>query len=274
MAANAQNPVIEGDTKLCPNSNGTATITGSEVYDTYQWYFRNWPSQGDYTAIAGATLPSFTYDWYTYSVTELKVKVTKDGQEFESNALLIDSWDWTGLSVIHSPSEHVVFDPDLGGYLLCPGDTIGNSINEPFTVAQWYKDGLPIQGASATSYEITEPGDYLVMAAPYMCPENFSPSLVIHVLENPDCIVAGINDPKGMGGILLYPNPTRDILTMTIPQGITGNYLIYDLTGKELLKGTLNADTTAVDISGLRSGSYLVRLTGENGSAVRMVIRE
>lgn len=274
MTARAQQPVIEGDTKLCPDSNGTATITNGETYDSYQWFFRYWPSQGEFTPISGATSASFTYDWFTYGITEIKVQVTKEGQSYDSNLLLIDTWDWSGLSVTHTPSENVVFDPDLGGYLLCPGDTIGNEINQPFTIAQWYKDGEPIAGATDTSYVITTPGVYQVMAAPYMCPNNIGPSLLIHVLANPDCDIAGINDPQGESGIILYPNPATDILKMVIPVGLSGNYIILDLTGKTLLSGMLDADTTAVDISGLSSGSYLVKLIGPKGSRSQLIIKQ
>ena len=46
LIALAQNdPVISGDIMLCPESNGNASITNDETYDSYQWYFKYWLDQ-------------------------------------------------------------------------------------------------------------------------------------------------------------------------------------------------------------------------------------
>lgn len=62
FVGHAQQPVIEGDLLLCPDTNGTATITSPIVYDSYQWYFRYWFLADPFVAIDGATQQSFTYD--------------------------------------------------------------------------------------------------------------------------------------------------------------------------------------------------------------------
>src|SRR6478672_5674323 len=99
ISATAQAPTISGDTMLCPNTSGTASITTDMPYDSYQWYWRYWFTSDPFVAISGADAASFTYDWFTYDQAQLKVVVTLNGQTYESNVIQIDSYAWVGLTV-------------------------------------------------------------------------------------------------------------------------------------------------------------------------------
>ncbi|RZL14673.1 MAG: T9SS type A sorting domain-containing protein [Hymenobacter sp.] len=66
-------------------------------------------------------------------------------------------------------------------------------------------------------------------------------------------------------GIELYPNPTAGVVHLpALPeyQQVT----VYDLTGRQCRTSPLNRAGTALDLSGLSAGSYLLRLEG--GAAV------
>jgi hypothetical protein len=205
LTAGAQNPVIEGDLLLCPDTNGTASVTNDTEYDTYQWYSKFWFTDDEFVAIDGATSSSFTYDWYTYDQSLFKVVVTLNGETFESNQIQIDSWAWAGLVVMNETEGNVVFDPD-NGFLICNGASIINTIQMPYSVVQWYKDGQAIDGATSVNFTITEPGTYLAVAAPEFCPNSTSTTLPIVVAMNPDC---GSNEPTPVvisGDILLCPD--------------------------------------------------------------------
>jgi len=191
----AQAPTIEGDTMLCPSldSYGTATVVGDITYDSYQWYATPlYFSSGIYEPIEGATNASFTYDWYTYDVNNIKVIVTKDGETFESNVLLIDSYNWASLLVAHQYTGTVVYEYETGFYM-CDDDTITNTVSSPYTIVQWYKDDEPIEGATGLSYVITEPGVYRVVAAPEICPTSTSTSPPIIVNANLNCDIENID---------------------------------------------------------------------------------
>lgn len=61
--------------------------------------------------------------------------------------------------------------------------------------------------------------------------------------------------------IQLYPNPAQDFLWVT---GFSGKYYeISDLSGKVMLKGKFS---TRIDIAGLSSGTYALRLIGDDSS--------
>lgn len=268
-------PVIEGDIMLCPNTNGTATITNDMEYDSYQWYFKYWfDEEAEFEAIEGATEASFTYDWYTYDQALFKVVVTLDGNTYESNTIQIDSHNWVGLTFLTEPSEDVVFNGDA--FLFCDGSTITNTLNSPYDSSiQWYRDGEPIEGATEATYVITEPGTYYVEAAPAICPNATSNTMTnpIVVVMNPDCTM-GVDNPEVNNNVVLYPNPAKTILNVSVPQNTTITaYTILDVTGKTLVSGAFNIQNS-IDVSALSSGSYIIRLNGEGAQLTKMFIKE
>ena len=69
------------------------------------------------------------------------------------------------------------------------------------------------------------------------------------------------NDFSKTTDVFLYPNPTQDMLkfrSTTLDFSATVDYEIYNLTGKRILKGTLN--NQKVDVRALTSGVYFVNL--------------
>ena len=60
----------------------------------------------------------------------------------------------------------------------------------------------------------------------------------------------------------MYPNPASNEVTLATGD-VNADYLIVDITGKEVLKGSTNATETTVDISGLKQGVYLVKFFAE-----------
>ena len=73
------------------------------------------------------------------------------------------------------------------------------------------------------------------------------------------------NDFSKTTDVFLYPNPTQDMLkfrSTTLDFSATVDYEIYNLTGKRILKGTLN--NQKVDVRALTSGVYFVNLNVGN----------
>lgn len=204
FSAMAQAPVIEGDVMLCPYTNGTATVTNDVTYTTYQWYSKYWFTDDPFVAIPNATSASFTYDWMTYDQSLLKLVVTLNGVEYESNQIQIDSHQWASLLVSTTTSGNVVRG-EYPIYLMCEGGTLTNTVLSPYTNAQWYRDGVAIEGATNLSYTITEPGTYHVVAGVDVCPDATSTSLPTVVQANPDCATQDL-DPVIAGDVMLCPD--------------------------------------------------------------------
>ncbi|WP_291117748.1 T9SS type A sorting domain-containing protein [Flavobacterium sp. UBA6135] len=270
----AQAPQIEGDILMCPWTDGTASITTSQTYDSYQWYFKYWFLPGEYEAISGATGASLTYDWYTYDQALLKVVVTLDGSTFESNVIQVDSWNWVGLVVFNEMNDNVTFDPDTETFLLCEGTTFELSINNPpyDTNIVWYKNDTPIAGATQSNYMVTEPGYYYVIAAPSFCPDNSSNSLGFAVAWNPDCSLS-VTNPNGNPVVQVYPNPAKDKIRISSQNFQPESYSILDVMGKVIQSGFL-ADDGFLDISKLSSGMYLLQINSDMQLTTHKIIKE
>lgn len=275
-------PVINGtNVMMCPDTTEQAFVAdGVITYDSYQWYYKYWFLPGDFEPIEGATSDTFMYDWYTYDQAQFKLVVTLNGETYESNIIQIDSHQWTpvyfGTSINDNVTESITPDGSNLVYLLCPGGEITNTLPELFSEnIQWYRDGEPIEGAYSQVYVITEPGSYHVQASPSICPGSSNNTATNPVLVelNTDC-TAGLNN-QNANLITLYPNPANSILNVNLTKAMGfESYTIYDIAGKKLLDGKINASLTTINIAGISAGSYIIKLTGSEGQASKMFVKQ
>lgn len=70
----------------------------------------------------------------------------------------------------------------------------------------------------------------------------------------------------------LYPNPVNDVLTVALDSEIT-SVAIYNLLGQEVIAKTVNAAETTVGVSGLRAGTYFVRVTSGNEVKTSKIVK-
>lgn len=70
----------------------------------------------------------------------------------------------------------------------------------------------------------------------------------------------------------LYPNPTTESVTLTLPEGETGNYQVVNLSGQVVSQGKANGPTE-IDTKSLRKGVYAVRFTGKGFNTQKLVIQ-
>jgi hypothetical protein len=254
------NPDIEGDTMLCPDTEGTAYVT-NPVFDTYQWYFKYWFLPDEFMPIEGATESTFTYDWYTYDQALLKVIATLDGQPYESDTLQIDSYAWLPIFTMYELTEGVTFDPETETFILEEGAEFPVSINNPpyDTLIQWYRDGDSIEGATNATYVITDAGTYYATAAPSFCPGSISTTLPMVVTMAVDIPLI---EPDVAG---IYPNPASDELNIDLTGNTQfRNIIIMDLSGRIIMQSPVETGINKVAVQSLKSGIYLVKLKGDS----------
>lgn len=81
-------------------------------------------------------------------------------------------------------------------------------------------------------------------------------------------IAAGVNDVTAASKAAIYPNPVGDLLNVTDSRGIS-RVQVFGLTGSQVLDVTaVGGDTaTAIDMTGLPAGTYIVRTTVTDGTA-------
>lgn len=81
------------------------------------------------------------------------------------------------------------------------------------------------------------------------------------------------NGSFDMPGLMVYPNPVKDILNISLDQGITG-VSVYNLLGQQVITKSLDANEAGIDMSGLASGAYLVSIQSEGKIKTVKIIKE
>jgi len=76
--------------------------------------------------------------------------------------------------------------------------------------------------------------------------------------------------------IAVYPNPTTDNLSLTIPVNFVENasFRITNQLGKEVLRKNINSVETSINVSSLATGVYLLQLTSEKHSGTSRFIKK
>lgn len=114
--------------------------------------------------------------------------------------------------------------------------------------------------------------------AQYLWTAPGDPSFIISSAVYPKvCLLNGIDEVPEILPFAVWPNPAYDKITIVNQEGITGNvrYSIYDIFGKELLKGPVSKSiSTAVDISKLNSGIYIVSIRGDKSAFSTRLIKQ
>jgi hypothetical protein len=73
--------------------------------------------------------------------------------------------------------------------------------------------------------------------------------------------------------VIVYPNPVKDILNLSFDKEIT-NVSIHTLLGQEVFNKNINANEGTVDVSNLSVGTYLVKVTSNDGVKTLKIIKE
>jgi hypothetical protein len=84
--------------------------------------------------------------------------------------------------------------------------------------------------------------------------------------------IVGIEENE-MISVSIYPNPVQDWMVIQSPAKFD-NYSIYSTDGKLILDGKLaNGAQQMVDVSSLKSGSYLIQLNSIAGVSVKNFVK-
>lgn len=124
---------------------------------------------------------------------------------------------------------------------------------------QWYFNGNVISGATSQSYTATQNGVYSVVTTQNGCTSDQSNTINVTNIGFGELELENFN---------MYPNPTNGIITVEFGYD-KGEYVLYDLWGKQVMAGYIPNATFNLDLSALGAGSYFLLLQHENGSISR-----
>ncbi len=80
-------------------------------------------------------------------------------------------------------------------------------------------------------------------------------------------------DTNSLSNVTVYPNPTKDILYINIPQAIgTSKLKLFDIQGREVLETKTNNTTEVLNIGNLQSGVYMLSIENEANKTIKKVV--
>jgi hypothetical protein len=129
------------------------------------------------------------------------------------------------------------------------------------TVVQWYLGGSPIAGATATSYTVTQPGNYSARVT----------SLVGCSITSATFSVITDLAAKEATKFLVYPNPTDGDLTISL-SGLTATRIrlsILDLQGRTYRTETFEGVKHTLSVADLAQGAWILQISLPDGTTHR-----
>ncbi|MCL5129610.1 leucine-rich repeat protein [Algibacter sp. L4_22] len=104
----------------------------------------------------------------------------------------------------------------------------------------------------------------------YQVTEPWSQIPVANIIEG----VLSINDLEQELGFTIYPNPTKDMLSIKSKQLESAEVIVYDLNGRVLLSNDISGASHEINISSFSSGVYLLKIKVENSEFVKRIIKK
>lgn len=85
----------------------------------------------------------------------------------------------------------------------------------------------------------------------------------------------GVNDVAFAETVSLYPNPTSDIVNLSIDGAVSNaEVTLFSAIGQTVLSKTISSQETTLDISDINTGIYVLRITTDNGVATKRIIKQ
>ena len=133
---------------------------------------------------------------------------------------------------------------------------------------QWFADGEPIEGETGQSFTPSGVGpEYQVAVTIDGCA----------VLSEVADVVTSVDKDRLQNQIVVYPNPGTGIFTIEglNPSSEQVQVVVVDLLGKVVLQSNWEAnERSIVDMSHLRSGTYILSLDSERINVVKRIVKE
>ncbi|AWI26522.1 DUF7619 domain-containing protein [Flavobacterium pallidum] len=103
---------------------------------------------------------------------------------------------------------------------------------------------------------------------------NYNAPVITNTAVTTVAIPLGIDDENTFG-FALYPNPVKDVLNISSKNNATINAVeIYNMLSQEILKVKPASGDNRIDISGLATGNYVVKVLSDGGNWTAKFVKE
>ncbi|HTA28111.1 MAG TPA: T9SS type A sorting domain-containing protein [Bacteroidia bacterium] len=101
--------------------------------------------------------------------------------------------------------------------------------------------------------------------APIVRHELMSANKVTSRSNRKELAITGVPTINSIPSLSIYPNPSKSIVTITLSQPETGIVTVNDVLGQTIYTDRLNGNVEQINLSGVRSGVYFLKLALNNG---------
>lgn len=156
-------------------------------------------------------------------------------------------------------------DSSMYAYTICNFNTVETTASKSIhKTGVWYEyftgDSIEVSGSS---YEFTlAAGEYRVYTTKR--------------LQKPD-ITASMEELAANGNLLVYPNPSRDVMNVALPFSLksSNEIQVFDLSGRQVQADVNgNEDFYQISVSNLKPGMYFILVAHEGSVLKQMVVVE
>jgi len=168
-----------------------------------------------------------------------------------SNALWNNDYYWVNGDITTNSGVPTITDGDENGYITATSSA-PNDPTQP-TLYAWVHLGVST-GIDSVSYKLSTSNN----GAP--------PYYQFRQASSNNSATTNQQLP-----LLIYPNPATEQLTVqnAFGKNASTSYCIFDVTGRKLLKGNLQTNSTTIDVGMLAAGTYVIKMfngESEDGS--------
>lgn len=172
------------------------------------------------------------------------------------------------------PTFNIKWNHTGGSFIMKSTETVSKSSVTPlFITPVEYKLTRAIgdtiikvnQSQAVETYVIPVAGTVTAVAVD---PNNWILNKVIGPTH--DATLTGIDEHSVAESIRVYPNPAKDKVFVSLPQGRDFMIGLYDLTGKQLMMKSYNG-TASINIGEADAGIYFVQVKEKTGAVVKAV---
>lgn len=83
----------------------------------------------------------------------------------------------------------------------------------------------------------------------------------------------GIVEQKYQNQFSVFPNPATDVITIVCNAGVENTaYTLYNVLGESVVTGSLNANSTSLQIDEIQAGVYILNLKNDTGASMKMLV--
>ncbi|KOS05882.1 hypothetical protein AM493_07415 [Flavobacterium akiainvivens] len=170
----------------------------------------------------------------------------------------------SGYSSLVSPFVYLLYD--FQGH-----DFFGGN-KRKVALSQSFHQMEAITTTDGINYYMTN--EHLQQAAIINIPQKLHTVDLSEYLQNYIDNLASLPGALGQAGVMIYPNPTGDVLSIEGPDFLQGlGYTFIDVMGRRVLEGTLEGARNNIDISTLATGTYELMIAGYEDDVIKLGIK-